>query len=209
MRRVAIFSDNSVLLKLWSHALVSHFDIFTASTTADLKSAAVVVIDSQKVDDEVSLSTMFSSTKARFLIAGKEWPESKQINALVHGAAGYCDEIESPKQLLQAVTSILKGDIWIQRHLVPRVIDTLIKMRAEPSKNSDITRSIESSGLLNSLSSREKEVANMICDGENNKTIGAILDISERTVKAHLTSIYKKLNVPDRLHLALYLKEHG
>ena len=80
MRRVAIFSDNSVLLKLWSHALVSHFDIFTASTTADLINADLVVIDSQKVDDDANPSALFSSTKARFLITGKEWSESKQIN---------------------------------------------------------------------------------------------------------------------------------
>jgi len=49
----------------------------------------------------------------------------------------------------------------------------------------------------------------MIRDGENNKVIGNTLDISERTVKAHLTSIFKKLNVPDRLRLALYIKEYS
>jgi DNA-binding NarL/FixJ family response regulator len=49
----------------------------------------------------------------------------------------------------------------------------------------------------------------MIRVGENNKAIADTLDISERTVKAHLTSIFKKLEVPDRLHLALYMKEYS
>lgn len=209
MRRVAIFSDNPTLLKLWSHALISHFDIFTVSNTADLQDASIVVIDSQKVDNDADLTATFSSTAARFLVAGKGWSESRQINALVHGAAGYCGESEPPKLLLQAVTSVLKGDIWIQRHLVPRVIGTLMKMKPESAKIIDNTQYIESSALLATLSSREKEVANMISDGENNKVIGNTLDISERTVKAHLTSIFKKLDVPDRLHLALYIKKYG
>ena len=73
----------------------------------------------------------------------------------------------------------------------------------------DATQSIESSALLTTLSSRELDVANMIRVGENNKAIADTLDISERTVKAHLTSIFKKLEVPDRLHLALYMKEYS
>jgi DNA-binding NarL/FixJ family response regulator len=207
MHRVAIFSDNSVLVKLWSHALISHFDIYTASSTEEFKGAAAVVIDSQKIDTNEGLIPLFSNHSTRFLIVGKNWSENKQINALVNGAAGYCGESEPPKLLLQAVTSVLKGDIWIQRHLVPRVIGTLVKMKPEPTQTLDSSKTIESSALLATLSSREHDVAKMIRDGENNKVIAKNLSISERTVKAHLTSIFKKLNVPDRLHLALYIKE--
>ncbi len=209
MRRVAIFSDNSVLVKLWSHALVSHFDIFTALNKQDLANASVVIIDSRKVDTNTDLTAMFSSASARFLVVGKDWSENKQINALVHGAAGYCGESEPPKLLVQAVTSVLKGDIWIQRHLVPRVIGTLVKMKPEHTQAVDSHKSIESSALLATLSLRESDVANMVRDGENNKAIANALEISERTVKAHVTSIFKKLDIADRLHLALYLKEYG
>ncbi|MBL4743217.1 MAG: response regulator transcription factor [Cycloclasticus sp.] len=209
MHRIAIFSDNSELVKSWSHALVSHFDIFTAFSVRDLQDVSVVVIDSLKVDKEADLRSIFSSSSAQFLIAGKDWPENKQINALVHGAAGYCGESEPPKLLLQAVTSVLKGDIWIQRHLVPLVIGTLIKMKPGSINSVDSSKSIESIALLASLSSRENDVANMIRDGKSNKIIAASLDISERTVKAHLTSVFKKLNVSDRLHLAIYIKEYS
>jgi len=210
MHRIAILSSNSELVKLWSHALISHFDIFTASTTQDLKNAAVVVIDSTKVDNDSDLATMFSSSSARFLVVGKDWSENKQINALVHGAAGYCGESEPPKLLLQAVTSVLKGDIWIQRHLVTRVIGALVKMKPSPAEETiNSNKTIESFALLATLSSRENDVANMIQDGESNKVIATSLGISERTVKAHLTSIFKKLDVSDRLHLALYIKEYS
>jgi DNA-binding NarL/FixJ family response regulator len=61
--------------------------------------------------------------------------------------------------------------------------------------------------MADSLSTRELEVANMIRQGENNRSIAEAMNISERTVKAHLSSIFRKFNVDDRLRLAIRLKE--
>jgi len=209
MHRVAIYSDNQDLVKLWSHALVSHFDILTASSVDDFNGVDAVVIDAQKIDSKQELLALFENKSKRFLVVGKDWSENNQVNALIRGAAGYCGEHEPPKLLLQAVESVLKGDIWIQRHLVPHVIGALVKMKSSTVESVDTTKSIEASKRLSALSSREQDVANMIRDGENNKVIASSLSISERTVKAHLTSIFKKLGVHDRLHLALFVKEYS
>ena len=209
MHNIVIFSNNQTLVKLWSHALVSHFNINTASNTNEFNDADIVVIDSKTIDQESDLINLFENKSTRFLVIGKDWPESKQINALVHGAAGYCGESEPAKLLLQAVNSVLKGDIWIQRHLVPKVIGALVKMKAEPLKEEKTSDSIESLEKLATLSARERDVANMIRNGDSNKNIASNLGISERTVKAHLTSTFKKLQVGDRLHLALYIKEYS
>ncbi|MDO9140167.1 MAG: LuxR C-terminal-related transcriptional regulator, partial [Methylobacter sp.] len=103
----------------------------------------------------------------------------------------------------KAVESILQGDIWVQRHLVPQVIGTLVKITrapvAPPPKPAPAG--------LDTLSVRERDVVRLILRGISNKVIASELFISERTVKAHLTSIFKKLHVPDRLHLAILLKE--
>jgi DNA-binding NarL/FixJ family response regulator len=61
--------------------------------------------------------------------------------------------------------------------------------------------------MADSLSEREVEVANLIRKGENNKGIAQVMNISERTVKAHLSSIFRKFEVDDRLRLAIRLKE--
>jgi len=206
MHQIAIFSSNNTLVNLWSNTLSSHYNTTTVSNLTGLKNVALVIIDSVQLDKTPELINLFPQAPYRCLIVGENWPESKQINALVHGAAGYCGEAEPPRILLQAVTSILKGDTWIQRHLVPLVIGTLVKMKPQhpPQKSMN-----ESPTLLATLSNRENDVANMIKNGESNKVIAAALYISERTVKAHLTSIFKKLNISDRLHLALYIKEHG
>jgi len=209
MHNIVIYSNNQTLVKLWSHALISHFDIKAVSSSDAFNEASVVIIDSCILDKESDLIHLFENKSTRFLVIGKNWSENKQVNALIHGAAGYCGEYEPAKLLLQAVKSILKGDIWIQRHLVPKVIGALVKLKAEPLKEEKTSKSIELSAKLSTLSIRELDVANRVRDGDNNKNIASNLGISERTVKAHLTSIFKKLQVSDRLHLALYIKEYS
>jgi len=203
--RVLIFSDNQTLVNLWTTALSSIFQIDTVDDIYAELSADAVIIDIHKIENDENLLSVFSKKSIRVLIIGSNWSEEKQINALVHGASGYCGESEPPELLIQAIKSILKGDIWIQRHLVPRVIGILVQMK---SPTVEKPKSTESLKLLETLSDRELDVAKMIRSGNSNKLIASKLNISERTVKAHLTSTFKKLNVPDRLHLALFIKEH-
>ncbi|NOR71626.1 MAG: DNA-binding response regulator [Methylomarinum sp.] len=209
MNQVLIFSDNQTLIKLWSTTLSSLYQVNTIDKLyADIK-ADIIIIDTHKIDNNDNLFSFFNKQSSRFLIVGNSWSEDNQIKALVHGAAGYCGEIEPPELLIQAVKSILKGDIWIQRHLVPQVIGTLVQMKSAPVEEAKEAKSAESSELLKTLSNRELDVTKMIGSGENNKTIASTLNISERTVKAHLTSIFKKLNISDRLHLALFVQKFG
>lgn len=169
--------------------------------------ADAVLVDARKFDEDCNLLALFSSQKIRFLIIGSNWPEEKQIEAMVRGASGYCDECEPADLLKRAVNSILEGDIWIRRSLVPKVIGALTQARqpvGNSIKSADVEERIK---MFDTLSAREMEVAEMIQIGESNKRIALVLNISERTVKAHLSSIFRKLNVDDRLHLAILLKE--
>ena len=207
MNQISIFSDNKALVKLWSTALSTLYQVDTINEISADVSLDVVIIDTQKIDSDNTLFSLFSNKSIRFLAVGTNWPEDKQIKALVLGASGYCDKTTPPELLLQAVKSILKGDIWIQRHLVPKVISALIQMEAVPVDPEKEQQFNESTKLIKTLTDRELDVAKMIRSGENNKTIASTLFISERTVKAHLSSIFRKLNVSDRLHLALFIKE--
>ncbi|MFW5443689.1 MAG: DNA-binding response regulator [Methylococcaceae bacterium] len=206
MSRILIFSDNIALIKLWSSALTPAYQVDTISDVfADLNADAVI-IDTIKIDTNEKIFSIFNTNITRFLVIGTAWSEDNQIKALVSGAAGYCGESEPTQLLIQAIESILRGDLWIQRHLVPRVIGTLVQMNTPPVVVPTV-ESEKSTLLLNTLSNRELDVAQMVRTGNNNKVIASSLNISERTVKAHLTSIFKKLNVSDRLHLALFIRE--
>jgi len=208
LNKVLFFSDNKELITLWSSILNDQYQTENIADISVEFSADIVLIDAEKIIENKKLLTLFNQKSIRFLVTGNNWPEDNQIEALVHGAAGYCNNTELIRLLVLAIRSVLKGDIWIQRHLVPKVIGALVQMKsAAVVSQKTVSTKTNSNALLLTLSNREREVANMICSGENNKSIASSLFISERTVKAHLTSIFKKLNVPDRLHLALFIKE--
>lgn len=200
--QIKIFSENKALVDFCTQALSS---LGTLDVIKDIHlevNADAVIIDAQKIDEDKQLTSLFSNKAIRFLIIGSSWPGDNQIQALLQGAAGYCDEAVTPKILLQAIENILVGDIWMQRHLVPRIIGFMMQANYNSQARLD-----EEKEILKKLSKRELDVVKMIHKGNNNKTIASALFISERTVKSHLTSIFKKLQVPNRLHLAVLIKE--
>lgn len=210
MASILIVSENVGFIERWCEALTETYRIETSehfpNNVEDIdENAVLIIVDTEQVDHDPTLLNHAITIKAKILIAGDLWPENNQIMALVNGACGYCDTSESPALLAQAAASVIKGDIWIQRHLIPKVIGSLVRLK-QPKIVPPATPSVNNK-ILDSLSEREKEVAYMVCHGDCNKKIGSALAISERTVKAHLTSIFKKLQVPDRLHLAVLIRE--
>ncbi len=172
----------------------------TAHDTVNL-----VVIDAKLLDSSLSSLVSLAQLNLKVLVIGQSWSDDKQIEALASGCSGYCEMDTTDQLLLKAANHLLTGDIWIQRHLIPRLINALAELSGDLRKNRHHQKDIENKLTL--LSKRELDVAELIKTGESNKVIAAKLNISERTVKAHLTSIFNKLEIPDRLHLALFLKD--
>ncbi|MGJ0486683.1 MAG: LuxR C-terminal-related transcriptional regulator [Methylomicrobium sp.] len=164
---------------------------------------AIIETDATSADLTPVLPLIRSGLK--ILILGKNWPEEEQIHAFIAGCYGYCEVDVAAELLPKAVNSILKGDVWMPRQLIPKVIDMLAKLSLPV--NQAYKPSGEKKKALDILTHREIDVAKMLSEGLSNKSIASMLNISERTVKAHLTSIFQKLEVQDRLQLALFLKD--
>lgn len=210
MASILIVSENSGLKERWCEALASPYHLETSDNfrhqPEDIDAAIdLIIVDAELIDRDPTILNHAASIKPKIFVTGSQWPENHQIMALVTGACGYCETSEPLALLAQAAASVIKGDIWIQRHLIPMVIGSLVKLK-QPTIVAPPSQPVNNK-ILDSLSEREKEVAYMVCHGDCNKKIGTALAISERTVKAHLTSIFKKLHVPDRLHLAVLFKE--
>jgi DNA-binding NarL/FixJ family response regulator len=90
---------------------------------------------------------------------------------------------------------VAAGQVWVGAPIMDRLIQ-----RIQPTENDAKT------ALLEKLTDREREIAELIGQGLGNKMIARQLDISERTVKAHLSAIFQKTGVKDRLQLALRIK---
>lgn len=194
-------------MSLCKDSLALNYQIKIVNDLASNLTAELTIVDADKLTANKALLSLFKTKTTRFLILGNNWTDEQQIEALVHGAAGYCPKTVSSQILLLAIERVLKGDIWVQRHLVSKVIGILVQLKSSAVSTDTEQDKIESVNLILSLSNRELDVAKMISLGVSNKEIASSLCISERTVKAHLTSIFKKLHIADRLHLALFIKE--
>lgn len=114
------------------------------------------------------------------------------------GARGCCPKDIEPKQLKFVVLAVQQGELWIRRTLTCRLLDELGVILREKNQIKQASKD-----LLANLTQREYEIATLIGQGESNKQIANNLSITERTVKAHLTEIFRKMNVADRLKLSL------
>ncbi|MBU0621591.1 MAG: response regulator transcription factor [Gammaproteobacteria bacterium] len=149
----------------------------------------------------VTLHSICAET--RTVVIGGDIPESVEWELVKAGVRGYCRGDSGPVMLKQVVESVHRGELWIRRKLTCRLIDELGKSTA---KNKAYQTSL---GLLNKLTMREFDIAVRVGNGESNKQIANSCGITERTVKAHLTEVFIKLGVTDRLNLALVLAADG
>ena len=126
--------------------------------------------------------------------------EETELALFKAGVRGYCRDNIDPQLLKRVIVAVQVGELWIRRSLVPRLLDEL---GVQFSSTVDDKRAV--TGRLAYLTVREREIAALVGSGGTNKQIAKQLDISERTVKAHLTEIFRKLGIADRLKLALLL----
>ncbi len=144
-----------------------------------------------------NLSRICAATKV--IVIGSDISEELEWKLLKAGVRGCCRNDADPKFLKQVVMAVHDGELWIRRTLTCRLIDELGRSTA---KNKAYRESL---GQFNKLTQREYDIAVRVGNGESNKLIAQACGITERTVKAHLTEVFQKLGVSDRLNLALVL----
>jgi DNA-binding NarL/FixJ family response regulator len=114
------------------------------------------------------------------------------LRALDAGAVGYLLKDAEPDELARAIQAAARGE----SPLDPKAARALLSARRTPAP-------------ADALSEREREVLAMVGEGLANKAIARRLGISEKTVKAHLTSVYREIGVTDRTQAALWAQRNG
>ncbi len=139
------------------------------------------------------------------LLTAYDDPE-QLVHAFYSGAHAYCSKGVEPEKLLQVVHHVAKGKYVAGDQIFSRAgLDRwIIKHTVGSSRSS---RDLGDSYAP--LSEREMEVLSYVTKGMSNKDIGVLLDISHQTVKNHVTSILRKLNVEDRTQAALFALQRG
>lgn len=131
--------------------------------------------------------------------------EEEAIIALKSGAKGYCKKEIEPSHLRKAVSVVQKGEVWVGRKAICQLLTELCSLTGNGQKDCPPLTEV----YLQYLTPRERQIALLVGSGSSNKEIASSLNICERTVKANLTAIFKKLQISDRLRLGLFVAGHN
>lgn len=117
-------------------------------------------------------------------------------SALELGARGYVEAFAAPVIIEQVAQTVSSGAIWLPGQLLSNLVGVLSKQPMHYQHNCDLTL----------LTERERQVVDIVVTGASNKQTAQKLNITERTVKEHMSSIFNKLKVKDRMQLMLTVK---
>ena len=174
-------------------------EIYYAASTFELVSAvrstkaslALVHTSCLRADGAAEMLKQYPYCK---LIVLADKPDDQEgLYFLKAGVAGYTNTYIAPDRLKQAVAVAESGGVWVGQSLMTKLISGMTSVNGKDST------------VLAGLTERETELANLVAEGKSNKAIAAQLDITERTVKAHLNAVYRKTNTKGRLPLALLI----
>jgi DNA-binding NarL/FixJ family response regulator len=201
--RVLVAEDHAVVRDGLVELLAGSDDVEIVATAADGEEALarveelrpdVVLMDiSMPEVDGIratgSIAEMDPDVRVVMLTAFSD--RDRVVAALDAGAVGYLLKDAEPAEVLEAIRAASRGEA----PLAPRAARELLAARSE-ERHAD-------------LSKREREVLSLVAEGLPNKLIARRLEISEKTVKAHLTSVFQRIGVTDRTQAALWAQRHG
>lgn len=203
---VLLSSANNAVAIRWEDYLKGHFELRRASSAVELRKLCadnkfdVILLHRMLIDMPVFSELLSTSPTARFFLLSDRPDEEEALSFLKLGIVGYGNTYISAPRLLEALRVITNDGVWLGQKIIQRLImDTLVKTKAD-DKNKDHVAS-----AMAKLTRAERLIAELIARGESNLEIAADLKITERTVKAHLTSIYEKTKTGNRLNLALLI----
>ncbi|MCB1984322.1 MAG: response regulator transcription factor [Burkholderiales bacterium] len=208
---ILLASANTKLLTQWDHSVFGFFSTCTINNPRHFKDRLmkvkpdILLLDyaflGQDLQKEILEATV-SIPKIKIIIFSPAINDGEEWTLFKSGVSGCCHYDMKPEQIILAIKAVQKGELWIRRSLTSYMLQELVEVTLEKDR-------IESAihDLLTNLTKREYEIAMLVGRGESNKRIANRLDITERTVKAHLTEIFRKLQITDRIKLALMMKD--
>jgi DNA-binding NarL/FixJ family response regulator len=204
--RVVIAEDHALVRSGLAELLSAPDDIEVVGAVANGEEAiaAAADLDPDVVLMDISMPVMDGIEATRRIARTGETPRvvvltsfsdrDRILGALDAGAVGYLLKDAEPDELLRGVRAAARGE----SPLAPKAASAVLTARAE-----------RRTGGAEELSPREREVLGLVAEGLPNKLIAQRLDISEKTVKAHLTRVFQQIGVTDRTQAALWAERQG
>ena len=160
----------------------------------------VVLLGNHSGQDLFDVTTHLKATRpdVRIIVTGPGNSDEAILRAIASGAKGYVDEAAPAAEFVQAIRMVNEGLVWAPR----RVLSKFIDQASSPSRRAFPFGRID-------FTTREKEVLEMLVAGRSNKEIAKPLGIEERTVKAHVAKLMRKVGVRNRITLSIHAVKHS
>jgi DNA-binding NarL/FixJ family response regulator len=203
MIRVLIVDDHAIVREGLTRLINSTGDIEVAGTASEGNAAVdavvqlapdVVLMDlSMPVLDgiEATRRIMAHAPGTQIVVLTSFSDQRRIVDALQAGACGYLLKDAEPDELLRGIRAAAAGESPLDPKAARVMLDTQRTARGDDA-----------------MSAREREVLTLVAQGLANKQIARRLGISDRTVKAHLTRVFRAIGVSDRTQAALWAREH-
>ncbi len=200
--KTVFFSSDIDTIDEWKirHAVenfVSCYDIPSLNNQLSQSNSSLIIADYDSVASEINKLISSNTLPDKFIVLEKT-PEIATGKMLItHSVKAYGNSRMLTKHYKQMIQTVEDGKIWTY----PELTSALVKRKGESSLHKDAQTLIS-----NKLTDKELEVVYLILQGLTNDAISNSLNITTRTVKAHISSIFSKLHVNDRISLFLLLK---
>jgi DNA-binding NarL/FixJ family response regulator len=181
--------------------LVESEDLLNAQRMIDNHPDIDLVLLDLKLSDTVGVDSLLSMRKHApetpiIVLSGEQDPEVIRL-CIDRGAMGFITKSSKHEELLSAIRLIVSGGVYLPRDVMKSSLYT-----RKPQERSDVA-------LLASLSDRQREVLTYLLQGKPNKTISDNMKISQNTVKAHLSAIFRTLGARNRTEAVYFAARAG
>jgi DNA-binding NarL/FixJ family response regulator len=200
---ILLCSADLSVMQRWTD-LLGKYSLQQATSVTSLKQKCtdtkfdMILLHRSLVDVETFKEIRRSFDTVRIMLLSDRPDEEEGLTFIKLGISGYGNTYISPARLTEAVSVISHGAVWLGQKVMQRLIlETYTRTKKKAATDSE--------KKLAKLTNREREIAELVAQGQSNLEVAANLKITERTVKAHLSSIYEKTKTGSRLNLALLI----
>ena len=212
MDNLIIASTNKSQMRPWLEVLAPQYPL-TFSNNIDKifleeekqrDNDILLILDANLINEAYQLPLLCKYIN-KIIIVGENFTPSQQIQFICEGACGYSDKLIDKRLISRTIEGVLNNEIWLKRQYIPQMLKEIVAKQSFSEEEVQSENKIYKT--ISILTEREREVVGHVYNGEENIFIAEQLNISSRTVKAHLSAIFRKLNVSSRVQLVVFLKD--
>ncbi len=204
MIRVAVIDDHTIVRNGLTQLIESDPELVVVGTAPDGEAGVVLCVEHRPDVALMDLSMpgiggieatrriAAEAPDVQVVVLTSFMDRDQIVDALASGAIGYLVKDAEPEDLLRGIHAAARGESPIDS----RAARTMLGAQNAPDP-------------LGVLTERERQVLSLVSEGLPNKQIGRRLEISEKTVKAHLTSAFRAIGVDDRMQAGMWARRHG